>query len=148
MDESSISRRGFLAGMLSFGLAGALGAVTLPNAPKLLQAARQPLPGWVYVSPTSVQAYRAALNQPELMASLPCFCGCGRFEPPHASLRECFIQPGGQLEPHASGCEVCQFEALDTKAWAAEGLSWHEVHARVVERYGERGPSTPMNAHA
>jgi hypothetical protein len=102
-----------------------------------------PFPDWVSTMPKGPEAYAAALAQPELLATLPCFCGCMAFEQPHAGLKDCFIQPSsGALDPHGAFCETCQEEALDAVAWSKQGLSGHEIHGRVVATYADRDPAS------
>ena len=52
------------------------------------------LPQFVY-SPTApknaVTAYKFALEHPELLSKVPCYCGCGQ-EAGHKSNLDCFVQ--------------------------------------------------------
>jgi hypothetical protein len=77
------------------------------------------------------------------MATLPCYCGCGTFSPPHTDLSACFQRPSGQIDNHAAGCATCQDEAIDAAWWDAEGVPWPEIHARIVAAYADIGPPTP-----
>ena len=103
-----------------------------------------PFPGWVYTMPRSGPAYSAAYPRLDLMDTLPCFCGCGRYEAAHASLKYCFVQPNGEIEPHAAFCETCQDEALDAARLDDEGVPWSEIHARIVAEYADREPGASM----
>ena len=100
-------------------------------------------PSWVSTTKRSRQAYELAFTNLELMATLPCYCGCAALTSPHASLRECFLQPSGRIEQHASGCGTCQDEAIDAVAWAGSGMSWTDVHNRIVASYSGLGPGSP-----
>ena len=100
-------------------------------------------PSWVSASPRSRQAYEAAFANLDLMVTLPCYCGCAALTSPHASLRECFLQPNGRIEQHASGCGTCQDEAIDAVAWADGGMPWPDVHSRIVASYSGLGPGSP-----
>ena len=100
-------------------------------------------PAWVSSTRRSRQAYEAAYGNLDLMASLPCYCGCAALPRPHASLRECFVQPSGHIEQHAAGCETCQDEAIDAVAWSDAGMSWLTIHDRIVAAYSDRGPGSP-----
>jgi hypothetical protein len=142
MPSAGCSRRGLLGGLLVVAEAVALGACTLPSLPGLLRDLAQPLPAWVFSSPRSVRAYRAALAAPALMAALPCYCGCVALRPAHASLLDCFVQPNGALDQHAAGCEVCQREALDARALAEAHTLWPEIRRQIDDRYRDHGPPT------
>ena len=131
-----VSRRDLLCGVIAGLSAVALGAVTIPSLPRIARELSQDLPGWAYMSPRSVQAYRAALAQPVLLASLACYCGCARLQTPHASLLECFVRPNGAFEPHASGCAVCQDEAIDARRLAAQSLPADQIRREIDARYG------------
>jgi hypothetical protein len=100
-------------------------------------------PSWVTASPRTRAAYEAAYARLDLMATLPCYCGCGAFRPPHADLSTCFRRPSGQIEQHAAGCTTCQDEALDAARWDSEGVPWPEIHGRIVAAYSDVGPPTP-----
>jgi hypothetical protein len=102
-------------------------------------------PAWVSRTPKSRNGYIAAYANLDLMATLPCFCGCDSLAKPHASLRECFVQPNGEIEDHGSGCETCLDEALDAARWAREGVPWPEIRARIVTAYADRLPERGGN---
>lgn len=54
----------------------------------------------------SAKAYRFALDNPEYLAAVPCYCGCGDMAAPHKSNLECYIKSrdGNKVEfdDHAS----------------------------------------------
>lgn len=100
-------------------------------------------PSWVTSSSRTREAYEAAYARLDLMSTLPCYCGCGAFSPPHADLSQCFRRSSGQIEQHAAGCSTCQDEALDAARWDSEGVPWPEIHARIVAAYSDVGPPTP-----
>jgi hypothetical protein len=132
-----LGRRRLLTTLSGLGAAG-LVLVLVEPVQRLFGRADQRFPDWVATMPNGPQAYAVALAQPELLAPLPCFCGCMRFEQPHGGLKDCFIQStSGELEPHAAFCEMCQEEALDAAAWATQGLTEHEIHERIVAKYGD-----------
>ena len=110
---------------------------------RLLGDRRADMPSWVSTMPRGSEAYAAALDHRELLATLPCFCGCMAFEQqPHGSLEDCFFQGSGELEPHAAFCETCQEEALDAVSWARQGASTSEIHERIVATYADRDPAS------
>lgn len=135
-----LSRRSMLTTLTGVGAAG-LVLVLVEPAQRLFATPARQFPDWVYTMPRGGEAYAAALANPELLAPLPCFCGCMRFEQPHGGLKDCFIQPTtGELDPHGAFCETCQDEALDAVALAKQGVSDHEIHAQIVAKYADRDP--------
>jgi hypothetical protein len=135
-------RREFLMAIAGFGSIGALGWVTLPTLPELMREASVSLPSWATATPTSASAYRVAVLRADLLASLPCFCGCVSYQPPHRNLRDCFIRPDGGFEAHAAGCTTCQDEALTARRLAGQGLSAAVIREVIVATFSERGAST------
>lgn len=142
-----LSRRELLSLGLALGSSGALAVLVAPNLAELASGSVQPLPAWARRSARSTQAYRAALAQPELMAALPCYCGCVFLSPGHTSLLDCFVKPDGALDEHAAGCETCQDEAIDARDLDRRGLSPAEIRREIDARYQERGPSTDGQPH-
>lgn len=139
MNDARLSRRELLVGIGAASLLGVLGHLGAAPRATGRGGATPALPAQVRGGPRSEAAYRVALAQPELLAGLSCYCGCERSVHPHASLRECFLRPDGSFEPHASGCEMCQDEALQAAAWAAEGAAWSEIRIRIDEQFGAIG---------
>jgi hypothetical protein len=135
-------RRELLTALAGFGSVAALGWTTLPNLPILMRGAGTELPDWATTTAVSASAYRTALLRPDLLASVPCFCGCVTYSPPHRSLLDCFVRPAGGFEPHAAGCSTCQEEALAARRWADQGLELPEVRRRIIASFEDRGPST------
>ena len=141
---SAFPRREFLVALLGFGSVGALGSVTLPNVPNLMRETRVALPTWASTSAATASAFRTAVLRPDLLAALPCFCGCAAYVPAHRSLLDCFVHADGTFEPHAAGCSTCQDEALTARHLADQGLSPSEVRRNIVAAFEDRGPSTDM----
>jgi len=110
------------------------------------RAARQApseFPEFVYYSAKSERGYRLALENKQLFAALPCYCGCGAMpENPHRNLLDCFINPDGTFDPHASGCQICDDIAIDAAQWQAEGKSPGEIRSLVDSKYQGSGPPT------
>jgi hypothetical protein len=130
-------RREFLTGVIAFGAFGALAAVVLPGLPALVSPPARPLPAWATSTPPMARAYRAALDSAQLLAQLPCYCGC--MDSPtlaHANLRDCYVYADGSLNTHAAGCGICQEEALSATTWLAAGQSLAEIHQRIDDTYG------------
>lgn len=97
-------------------------------------------PAWAYTMPRGGEAYAAAFDHPDLMATLLCYCGCLSFEQPHDSLRECFMDRAGEINTHAAFCETCQGEAIDAVAWHKQGMPWAEIRQRIDQTYASRAP--------
>ncbi len=144
MTADRFGRRDFLVGVAGLGAVGALGAIVLPGVGPLLGDGATALPAFASTSPRSVQAYRVALAQPALLSTLACYCGCVAYAPPHRSLLDCFLKPGGGFEAHAAGCTVCQDEALEARALTSEGRTPAEVRRRIDTLFSDRGPSTDL----
>jgi hypothetical protein len=100
-------------------------------------------PEFVYYSAKSEQGYRLAVENRQLFALMPCYCGCANIaDDPHHNLLDCFLNDDGSFDPHASGCEVCVDIAIDAAQWQAEGRSPSEIHSLVDAKYQGYGPST------
>jgi len=131
-----LSRRSMLTTLTGVGAAGFV-LVLVEPAQRLFATPGRQFPDWVSTMPRGGEAYAAALAQPDVVALVPCFCGCMRFELAHRTLKDCFIQAAtGELDPHAAFCQVCQDEALDAVELAKQGMSDHDIHARIVATYG------------
>jgi uncharacterized protein with PCYCGC motif len=124
--------------LLSGVAAAGLVLILVEPTRRLLMPAARPFPDWAYTMPKGGEAYAAAYSRLDLMATLPCFCGCMAFEQPHGGLRDCFVNPSGEIDPHAAFCETCQEEAIDAVAWDKQGVGWGEIHERIVSKYADR----------
>ena len=151
MTQQPLTRRralGLLAGIAGLGIFATGAGVAFTHAADRWGRAQEgrvsmAFPIWVTRSTRTREAYEAAYARLDLMATLPCYCGCGSFIPPHADLSACFRRPSGQIEQHAAGCTTCQDEALDAAQWEQEGVPWPEIHSRIVSAYSDVGPPTP-----
>lgn len=100
-------------------------------------------PDFVYSSASVEYGYRLAVDNQDLMAHLPCYCGCGKLpDDAHRNLLDCFINDDGTFDAHASGCTVCIDIANDGVSWRANGSSIDEVRSLVDEKYQSYGPPT------
>jgi len=83
---------------LLIGLGGAW-LLTQPQGAEIQLAPVSQLPEKVRKAPAVVQeAYRFAVANPEILANLPCYCGCG--SEGHTSDLDCFIErfdPDGSI---------------------------------------------------
>lgn len=105
------------------------------------------LPDYAYSSAASLKAYTVALQIPDVLEKIPCYCGCVSMEhlqTSHKHLRDCFVFDDGTFDDHASYCDTCVYEALDVDKWYTEGLPVKDIRARIDAKYGNGrfGPPT------
>ena len=104
------------------------------------------MPDFVRDAPARVkESYLYAVDHPDDLAAVPCFCGCGDMG--HKSNLSCFISDSAKeaaptFEPHASGCGICVDIAQDVKRLRAEGKTRSEVRAYIDATYSSYGPGT------
>lgn len=92
-------------------------------------------PDFVRADPTTATAYRYALEHPEVIAWMPCYCGCDAMD--HRSNLDCYLKPNGtNFEEHASYCDVCVQITLKAKDLVAQGKTLREVRAAVDATWG------------
>jgi len=85
------------------------------------------------------QAYEVAALQVDLLAYIPCYCGCGS-SAGHRSNKNCFIQevkPDGKVvwDDHGTRCNVCVETALLSAKMKMEGKSDLEIRKFIDENY-------------
>lgn len=107
-------------------------------------------PDYVRQADARVQeAYRYALERPDVIRWMPCFCGCASMQ--HRSNLDCFLRArmtagAVAFEEHASYCDVCVQTALLAKQRIEEGRSLAEIRAEVDATFGGNGvPGTPTD---
>ncbi len=129
--------------LLASGLVAGLALRAWPGA----GGSSNEFPAFVYQSPDAERGYQLARENQQLFAHLACYCGCGVFlNEPHQSLLDCFMNGGGTLDAHASGCSLCLDIAFDGVEWQAQGKSLAEVRALADEKYASYGPPTRQEA--
>jgi hypothetical protein len=74
-------------------------------------------------------AYQAAKDIPEILAQLPCFCGCMEGLG-HKSNLYCFA------DTHGSICDLCQNIALDAKEMHRKGIPIEKIRDNIRTTYG------------
>lgn len=95
------------------------------------------------------EAYRYALERPDVIRWMPCFCGCASMQ--HRSNLDCFLRArmtagAVAFEEHASYCDVCVQTALLAKQRIGEGRSLAAIRAEVDATFGGNGvPGTPTD---
>ncbi len=120
----------------------ALAACGASAPPPPTAAIPDPLfPDFVYLSDSSLQAYRIAVRNGDLLKKLPCYCNCVTTLG-HTSLYDCFFNADGTFDEHASGCSVCDMEAADAAKWQGEGKSVQQVRRLIDTNYGHYGAGT------
>lgn len=99
------------------------------------------LPADLAAEPQRVtEAYRFAAANAEILAQIPCYCGCGAMG--HTSNYSCFWQADGGLELHATGCGICVDIAQDVLVGLSQGRSTQEIRAQIDADYSRFGPPT------
>lgn len=104
------------------------------------------LPDYVLsLSKDTQMAYRFALDRPDVMMWMPCYCGCGGHSG-HKNARDCFVKEStatsATFDEHGAGCGVCVGIALEAKRLTEEGKSLRQIRAAVDENFGAIGPGT------
>jgi hypothetical protein len=97
-----------------------------------------------YADERTIEAYRFAAANPELLTHQPCYCGCNMI---HDSNEACFIQDitaDGSItfDMHAVSCGVCVDIALDVKRLTEEGWEQLDIRHYIDESYVDVGPAT------
>ncbi len=104
------------------------------------------MPDFVADAPPRVkEAYLYAVEHPDHLDDVPCYCGCGNMG--HTSNLSCFVKETTKSEEvifdnHASGCGICVDIAQDVMRLRAEGKSGIEVRAYIDATYSSFGPGT------
>lgn len=102
------------------------------------------LPAFAYNNKDSLDGYRFAVANTQLISQIPCYCGCANLSggKSHKSLKNCYLKDDGAFDDHASTCDVCNKIALDVKAWQNQGFSVKDIRSRVDAKYQEYGDPT------
>jgi Protein of unknown function with PCYCGC motif len=89
------------------------------------------------------EAYAFADEHPEVLAGVPCYCGCGVIG--HTSNLACYVADdataGAAYDLHALGCSICVDITLDAKRLLDDGQSVDEIRAHIDATYSRYGPS-------
>lgn len=105
------------------------------------------LPDEIRLAPATVrEAYQFAVHNGDVLAELPCYCGCGAMG--HISNESCYIQERRQetvsYDNHALGCSICVDITQDAMRMLDEGKSVAEIGDYVNATYSRFGPATPL----
>lgn len=99
-----------------------------------------------FVTPELQDAYQFAVDRPDVLRALPCYCGCG-LTSGHRSNLDCFVagvdaEGAVVLDDHGSFCQTCVDIARDAERLVAEGRTLVEIRAHVDAAHGAKGPGT------
>src|SRR3990170_518055 len=76
----------------------------------------------------TARAYAAAIEIPEIIDSLYCYCDCAKHFG-HKSLLTCYV------DEHAAYCDICMDEALMAKEMHDKGMDVFAIRKAVDEKY-------------
>ena len=117
-------------------------APSTPEAPDSANATPPgEFPSFVYNSARVLQAYRTAVQIPEVLVLMPCYCNCGEAHG-HKNLKDCFFKEDGSLNDHGAFCDICVMEVADIAKWQEEGHSLSEIRGLIDEKYSRYGEPT------
>lgn len=120
-----------------------IGALVIAACSGGNKAADSEFPSFVYGSSESLASFRTAVANKDILAQMPCYCGCVETaEPKHKSLQQCFFKPEGGFEKHAAGCDLCGKEAVEVAQWHTEGKPAKEVRQLLDQKYSMYGKGT------
>ncbi len=103
------------------------------------------LPQEMQAAPAAVRtAYQFAVANPDALANVPCYCGCGAIG--HKSNLACYVKEFGAdgkpvFDDHALGCSICVDIATDVMKMTAEGRSPAAIRQQIVDVYSKFGPA-------
>lgn len=99
------------------------------------------MPDFVHNAPPEAQeAYRFAAANPEMLEHIPCYCGC--VAQGHQNNLECYIQPAGEFDVHASVCGVCVDITHDVMDMLRQDKELTEIRDYIDSTYSQYGPPT------
>ena len=98
-------------------------------------------PDYVRSNTMTEAAYHYAINHPQIVKWMPCYCGCGGMG--HESNLACYVKPDGTFEEHASYCDICVKITLKTKDLTEQGKTLREIRQVVDDTWGGSIPGTP-----
>ena len=124
-----------LVALIFVGLAalirGASGADPADAAP----AAASPTVDLADLPDATADVYRYAADHAMHFIDIPCYCGC-EHSIGHRNLEDCFVNPAGDWDAHASGCGVCSAEAIAAREQLDAGVAIGDVRQSIIDRFG------------
>jgi hypothetical protein len=119
-------------------------------APASLKPAVGPLPplprvGYAPARPMEVvqQVFEFAARHPEVLAYVPCYCGCENPGLGHQGNHDCFVKSraaNGMVtawEPHGIGCQICIDVGREAMLLFHSGASVTSIRAAIDKKYGQ-----------
>lgn len=110
------------------------------------------LPAYVQTAESNIQvAYQFAIDNPDLLAQIPCYCGCEKTLA-HKHNLDCYIaafKPDGsvaQYTDHAAYCGICVDTTLLARKLAGQGQTAAAIHTAIDLQYGYTEPHTHPTA--
>lgn len=97
---------------------------------------------------TTAAAYRFAIENPELLQKVPCYCGCEAHG--HRSNLDCFVEswkPGETVKwsEHGAACQICVRVAADVQLMKGDGKSIRQIvnalDTTYLPKYKRRTPT-------
>ena len=85
-------------------------------------------PSYFSKDPKAQAAYQVAKDMPEVLAELPCFCGCMPALG-HESNLFCF------RDEHGSGCNICEDVALQARDLHQKGFSIERIKETIKQTF-------------
>lgn len=124
------------------GPAEPMATMAMGTDPAVVEALWAERPAFVGTSAATEEAYAFALQHPEVVQWMPCYCGCAGMG--HDSNLGCYFQdgrvgPAAAFEEHASYCEICIDITLTTKQLYGQGTSLRQIRQIVDQQYGGSG---------
>ncbi len=109
--------------------------------------AKPDLPEFAQKTGRVAEAYIFAVQNQDKLKYLACYCGCAGMQHSdillsHKSLKECYIKPNGEYEPHASECKLCNDITLEARDLLMTGNSLKDVRKKIDDEYSGRGVGT------
>ena len=145
---SLLSRRRLLG-------AGGLGLLAAAGSVGWLYA-REPRTPWYVTGGTENvrQSYAFAVERPEVLRHIPCYCGCGEQEG-HRSVLDCFVAGRDLLDrprynDHGVSCRLCVAVVLDARNRIASGKTVEQTRAEIdafYSPYANWATDTPHPSH-
>lgn len=106
------------------------------------------LPDYVQQAEVNVQvAYQFAIDNPDLLAQIPCYCDCEKTLH-HKHNLDCYIAAFNsdgsvaQYTDHAAYCGVCVDTTLLARKLAGAGQTAQAIHTAIDVQYGYAAPHT------
>ena len=111
----------------------------------LNMASNDGMPQGVKSASTDVQqAYRYAVDNPEVLKRIPCYCGC--IDLGHTSNYACYVaseETDGKINynDHALGCSICVDITQDVMRLSKLGKSINDIKVYIDQTYSQYGPA-------